>query len=67
MLPDALVQQVPLGLTQRSLLKLPRDLIPKFLDETSPLVDRKSSEGLNDLLGIHLHVTSDPDGTADQR
>ena len=67
MLPDALVEQAPLGLTQRSLLKLSRDLVPELLDEPSPLVDRKSSEGLNDLLGIHLHVTSDPDGTADQR
>ncbi len=58
MLPDALVQEALLGLTQRSLLELPGDLVPELLDEPGPLADRKSSEGLNDLLGIHLHVTS---------
>jgi hypothetical protein len=67
MLPDSLVQEAPFGITQRSLLELSRDLIPEFLDKTSPLIDWKSSEGLNELLGVHLHVTSDCDGTSGER
>ena len=67
MLSDALVQQPPFGLTQRPLLEISRNLVPELLDEPGPLIDRKSSEGLYDLLGIHLHVTSDCDDTADRR
>lgn len=67
MLSDALVQQAPVGLTQRSLLKILRNLVPELLHEPSPLGDRKASEGLNDLLGIHLHLTLQRDGTADWR
>ncbi len=67
MLSDSLIQQQPLRLTQRSLLELSRDLIPQLLDETNPLVGRKHSESLNDLLGIHPRVTSDHDGTAAER
>jgi hypothetical protein len=66
MLPDALVQQTPFGLTQRSLLQLPRKLIPELLDEPSPLGDRKPSKGLNNLPGIHRLLTSHRDDTADQ-
>jgi hypothetical protein len=67
MLPDSLVEQAAVGLGQRSPFELSRDLIPELLDETSPLVDRKSPEGLNDLSGVHLHVTCDRDGTARER
>jgi hypothetical protein len=48
------------------LLDLLRDLIPEFLDETGSLADRKSSKGLNDLLGVH-QVTSTSDGTSGER
>ena len=64
MLSDSLVQETLLRLTERFPLELPCDLIPEFLDETNPLVGRQPSEGLNDLLGIHSHVTSHRDRTA---
>ncbi len=59
MLPDSLVQEAMLRLTQRSLLELPGDLIPEFLDEANALVSWEASKSFNDLLGIHLRVTSD--------
>src|SRR6266849_2242609 len=65
MLSDPLVQEALLRLTQRFPLELPCDLIPEFLDEANSLVGRQPSEGLNDLLGIHPHVTSHHDRTAD--
>jgi len=67
MLPDSFIQQAALRLTQRSLLKLPRDLLPELFDETNPLVGWESSEGFNDFLGVHLRVTSDRDGTVFER
>lgn len=66
-LSDPFVQQAAFGLAQRPLLKLACDLVPEFPDEASPLVDRQPPEGLKDLLGIHLHVTSSRYSTADHR
>ncbi len=65
MLSDSLVQETLLRLAERLPLELPCDLIPEFLDEANPLVGRQPSEGLNDFLGIHPHVTSHHDRTAD--
>ena len=67
MLSDSLVQETLLRLTQRFPLELLCDLIPEFPDEANPLVGRQPSEGLNDLLSIHAHVTSHRDRTADGR
>ena len=67
MLPDSLVQQAAFGVAQRSLLELSGDLVPELLDETNSFVHRKSSEGVNDLLSVHLHGPSACDSTAGRR
>ena len=65
MFSNSLVQEALLGLTQRLLIELLGDLVPELLNETNAIIGRKLSEGFDDLLRIHLHVTPGRDGTAD--
>ena len=62
---NSLVQEALLPLIQRLLIELLCDLVPELLNETNAIIGRKLSEGFDDLLRIHLHVTPGRDGTAD--
>ena len=65
MFSNSLVQETLLRITQRLLIELLGDLVPELLNETNAIIARKLSEGVDDLLRIHLHVTPGRDGTAD--